>query len=52
MNKRDLEAELAQILQDEIWKEIELESGMTREKYDQQMIDMIRKCFEETKEPV
>ena len=38
---RDFEQELCDILQEEIWKEIEKETGMTKEKYDQQIIDKI-----------
>ena len=46
---RDLEQELADILQEEIWKEITAETGMTRADYDQQIVDKLRAFAQQEK---
>jgi cell division protein FtsL len=43
----DVEAELYKILHEEIWKEIEVETGMTQEKLDQSIIERIVKIAKE-----
>ena len=48
-NQRDLEQELADILQEEIWKEITAETGMTRDDYDQQIISQLRALAQKEK---
>ena len=40
-NQRDLEQELADILQEEIWKEITADTGLSKAEYDQQIINQI-----------
>lgn len=40
----DTEQVLADLLQDEIWKEIEKETGMTKAKLDAQIINKIREA--------
>jgi hypothetical protein len=43
----DVETELFRILQEEIWKEITAESGLTQEMLDAQIVANLRKISEE-----
>lgn len=46
---RDVEQEIVEVLQAEIWYEIEKETGMTKEKHDQQIVDQLVAFMKETK---